>query len=1662
MRKVVVLIAVALAQIAFAFDAGAVITRRAIYYDDGTPVYVIDEPQVALLSYDAWERVYNLFDRPVSMCMVVRGNTDNFFVLDKNMGIVRIFGTIEYPTTPRYVSYFFSHGGGFGTGINRYNFPEAITIDPGNTGYYYDTYILDSGNNRIQKLVTDLYNNTMTHSGYIFDVNNHDGYGPLNGAQDIDFCRLPGASHDFLVVADTYNHRILAIDPDGNVLYEVGGSGPGNGQNEFNLPIAATATKINYETAEAFVYVADRGNNRIVKIYQDSNWNPYWVKSMDFPQGDEDLLTGFEDIEVDDTLYYGVFVLDSRNSEVLHLDFDLERVMQRYDNFYYEGGPLYSLTLSQGELGVVCPFTYETGLETFEIRSSINELSASPNPFKPPMEWTMITSVVTGSGYMDAVVKDMQNNLVKTLRDSFFVYPCVDYFIWDGKDDQEQYVSEGMYKIVCSVYDRHWMYTDTEEINVEVVADDNLKILATHDEITGPKWSPDGTELVYSARDGSQKRVIKKVDYSSLTETSLTDTQKDDFYPAWSPLGDSLVYTRRLVWWGLWGHEEAIYIMDAAGQGDRLINDTTETIRKLWNIDPKWIPSDGEVTYIKHLGEGYQQIRKIDLGTGDDDLIKQTSGWMQYYSWAPSCEKITLTWGLGNGLPYKVYTYDIEGDYFTQLTSDVDSIVYDFCPEWSPDGERILFIEEAFWPTGWNWNVMTVPANGGVKIPVSGLGSSDVMIYSSLTWSPDGTKIAFAIQGESNVDLLAADYIRGTDAFPAAYFTMPLALAQVVGTVALTGRVADNISVNGEDTLSSLDHYYIEYGAGAIPEEWLDEGITLTEDCGSGDCQVFDDTLAMWNTGILDAGLYTVRLVASDGVDSNVVYCRINVTHNTWIVKKNGTGDFTTIQAAIDTAAVGDTISVYAGDYEENLLVEKAIHIIGAEDGVRVIGGNACGIILRDHDYTAEIKRISIHNDGYYEYGRGVYISDASPVFRECTIRHNGHPSSTKQGGIRIVGDSYPEFYDCVITENKSGNYGGGVALCAGEGEYPAPSFYNCQITNNYAEGYGCGVGLQYEHETPLDTTYQQPLFVNCIIRNNTSSGTGSGSAVGLTECHAPQFLSCEISSNTGNDYGVIYGSYAAARLSHCTISDNDGDDVLYFWGTSGIGSSPIKVDNCIISFNDGPAMALDDKYDVNYSCFWENDHSDTAWVNRGEGNINEDPAFCDRSNDDYELYCFSPCAPVNSEAGQIGMYGVGCISGYDSLHAADDRINVCPAGDWDSLLVVVDLDDDDMTRDIDSTEIVLMAPYGAGYKLYNWGDPIYADGPATSENNWHTTITHKYMSGCGNDSLLVLLDGELLGKVAISIRSSDYNVDEDVNLSDFCFFAETYNKCEGDSLYNECFNYILDAGTQCVHLSELVCFGDHYNKCSLPDSQPTMLSSGEVLLAETGAMFMIQDDGTGNGSVRVTVYLENVTDLSALFMAMDNESAGLEFISWEQNPEFDAKTIVETIPMRGRELLLISTFGADGMSGPVIEVGTIRMRYTKEGVPLSDEGFSLLFGDVLTMDGRIWKMQGAEVEGAEEIVVYRNRLGDNYPNPFNPNTVIEYSIARDSHVNLSIYNVNGQLVRTLKNEHQKRNKYTVSWDGKDNRGRDVSSGVYFYRLKTDEFTQSKKLILLR
>jgi|GEM_PF-3677672 len=143
--------------------------------------------------------------------------------------------------------------------------------------------------------------------------------------------------------------------------------------------------------------------------------------------------------------------------------------------------------------------------------------------------------------------------------------------------------------------------------------------------------------------------------------------------------------------------------------------------------------------------------------------------------------------------------------------------------------------------------------------------------------------------------------------------------------------------------------------------------------------------------------------------------------------------------------------------------------------------------------------------------------------------------------------------------------------------------------------------------------------------------------------------------------------------------------------------------------------------------------------------------------------------------------------------------------------------------------------------------------------------------------------------------------------------------------------------------------------------------------------------------------------------------------------------------------------------------------------LPKLDIGYDTLifFTWMDTRNGRGWDIFG-KVLSKRDIVTaveesesswqlpMRFALHQNYPNPFNPETRIEFSLPRTSFVTIEIFNILGQRVRTLVNERLSVGYKNVTWNGRDDNGLSVSSGIYFYRIVTDDFAESKKMILLK
>ena len=100
--------------------------------------------------------------------------------------------------------------------------------------------------------------------------------------------------------------------------------------------------------------------------------------------------------------------------------------------------------------------------------------------------------------------------------------------------------------------------------------------------------------------------------------------------------------------------------------------------------------------------------------------------------------------------------------------------------------------------------------------------------------------------------------------------------------------------------------------------------------------------------------------------------------------------------------------------------------------------------------------------------------------------------------------------------------------------------------------------------------------------------------------------------------------------------------------------------------------------------------------------------------------------------------------------------------------------------------------------------------------------------------------------------------------------------------------------------------------------------------------------------------------------------------------------------------------------------------------------------------------------QSAGNILPEQFELGQNYPNPFNPGTVISFALKSREKVTLSVYNILGAKVARLVDDELAAGNYSVYWDGTDELGKPVASGVYFYQLTTPQAGQTRKMVLVK
>jgi hypothetical protein len=204
-----------------------------------------------------------------------------------------------------------------------------------------------------------------------------------------------------------------------------------------------------------------------------------------------------------------------------------------------------------------------------------------------------------------------------------------------------------------------------------------------------------------------------------------------------------------------------------------------------------------------------------------------------------------------------------------------------------------------------------------------------------------------------------------------------------------------------------------------------------------------------------------------------------------------------------------------------------------------------------------------------------------------------------------------------------------------------------------------------------------------------------------------------------------------------------------------------------------------------------------------------------------------------------------------------------------------------------------------------------------------------------------------------------------------------------------------------------------------------------------------------------------NLTDTStSLSVCLDSKRrVGGAYLVFKHPPTFKPEPIIEdqTGVMKiatfdqGEELrVLIYSLQGNGVSAGENSFLTIE---NAEGLTLTQAVFSDQEGNLI---------KGEINYKGEKGVPTSFTLLQNYPNPFNPETHIDFSVPMDEKISLKIYNIRGQLVKTLMDEEVKAGEHTVKWDGTNQDNQKVASGIYLYRLASQAYTETRRMVLVK
>ncbi|MCS5652955.1 MAG: right-handed parallel beta-helix repeat-containing protein, partial [Candidatus Marinimicrobia bacterium] len=714
-----------------------------------------------------------------------------------------------------------------------------------------------------------------------------------------------------------------------------------------------------------------------------------------------------------------------------------------------------------------------------------------------------------------------------------------------------------------------------------------------------------------------------------------------------------------------------------------------------------------------------------------------------------------------------------------------------------------------------------------------------------------------------------------------------------------------------------------------------------------------------------DPAYHTANWTYANGnIDAGVTFSVLcgSSDLSTWYVDTTGSdgqgagtaeSPFASIQIGINAASSGDTVTVKAGTYVENINYNgKNIFLIGEDREITIIDGNQNGNVVKfvnSETSDAILSGFTITNG----LNSGIWIaSQSDPTLTDLNIQ--GNIVSNEAGGIYIKQSSSPTITNVTIRDNITSGDGGGIHIR----EQSTPIISDVIIENNHAR-HGGGLSI-YLSDTSLE-------IHDILIAGNTTTYDGGGilfsqypGGLGIVTL-SNATLSNNQCGNGGNGGGIFFGVHnnALAHPKHLTLRNsimwNNGAEEIH------IASSD---DTVSIDFSDimgGSAEGIINKNSG--TIFW------------GEGNIDANPLFVDPDSGDYHLFDWSPAI------------GAGTTTGAS-------------------------------TTDIEGNP----RPNPAG------SNPDMG----AFENKWGTSQSAP----------------------PVITAVSDVTINEDE------FHIDTLSATDPD---NDPITYSATSDTNAV-------------TASITDSILTITPN-----ANWNGVVNIKayaSDGNSKDSTSFVLTVTSVQDAPAAFewvssaldsinITKDNVSSDYT-LKWTESVDVDNDTI---------DYIMYAKIGIYPLQ-EIYDTTALTLPIPYEEIAAS--AFEGLPGNAATVRFTVWAHDGidsVQVSG-EDRVLYVNRyeylstesegvpvefaLHENYPNPFNPTTQIRFDLPEMANVNLIIYNMLGQKIKSFNIQSAPTGYHAVTWNATNDLGVPVSAGIYLYQLQTEGFIKTKKMILLK